>query len=78
MCVSRSGFSVKNKVRRFFVCQWGRQLGSPSDHIVFRFEAGTKRGEVDLHLLHVPEVIERAEQSIKAATSKGDWTILGR
>ncbi|KAH8992744.1 hypothetical protein EDB86DRAFT_3244251 [Lactarius hatsudake] len=36
---------------------------------------GAKPGEVDLHLLLVPEAIEMAEQSIQAATSKGDQTV---
>jgi len=35
----------------------------------------TKRGEIDLHLLLVDEAIERAEQSIEAATAKGDRRI---
>ncbi|KAH9047905.1 hypothetical protein EDB84DRAFT_1613529 [Lactarius hengduanensis] len=56
-------FRVKNKVRQFTV--WG----TPVDYL------GAKPGEVDLHLLHVPEAIEIAEQSIQAATSKGDQTV---
>jgi len=44
--------------------------------IIFRVKnKGARRGEIDLHLLHVPEAIEKAEQSIQAAMSKGDRTI---
>ncbi|KAI9442252.1 hypothetical protein H4582DRAFT_1268130 [Lactarius indigo] len=53
-----------------------KKFNKKAKEIIFRVKnKGVKPGEVDLHLLHVPEAIEMAEQSIQAATSKGDETI---
>ncbi|KAH9019007.1 hypothetical protein EDB85DRAFT_2154085 [Lactarius pseudohatsudake] len=52
------------------------KFNKKAKEIIFRVKnKGAKPGEVDLHLLHVPEAIGMAEQSIQAATSKGDQTV---
>ncbi|KAH9061241.1 hypothetical protein EDB87DRAFT_1682671 [Lactarius vividus] len=52
------------------------KFNKKAKEIIFRVKnKGAKPGEVDLHLLHVPEAIEMAEQSIQTATSKGDQTV---